>query len=62
MTAQQNADRLLIFWQANRHLPPSARAHAIDDAILAAANTNYAPGEALFNAQQAAVSREVGAR
>ena len=62
MTAQQHADRLLIVYQANRHLPPVARALAIDSAILAAANSNCAPGEALFKAQQSAVSREMGVK
>jgi hypothetical protein len=63
MTAQQNADRLLLVFQGNKHLPAPLRERAIDEAILVAANSNQTnPAEALYRAQQAAVGREIGAR
>lgn len=62
MTTQQNADRLLIAWQASRHLPATVRAREIDEAILVAANSNTAPCEAFFFAQLDAIGAERAAR
>jgi hypothetical protein len=62
MTTQQNADRLLIAWQASRHLPATLRAREIDEAILVAANSNATPIEALYLAQLDAVGAEMAAR
>lgn len=62
MTTQQNADRLLIAWQASRHLPAALRTREIDEAILVAANNNTSPGEAFFLAQLDAVGAEMAAR
>lgn len=52
MTPQQHADRLLIEWQANRHLPPAFR--------LATPHTrpaNSDDADAAYAARHAAVGR-----
>jgi hypothetical protein len=63
MTTQQNADRLLLVFQGNKHLSAPLRERAIDEAILVAANSNHPyPAEAFYRAQQATVASIMGAR
>jgi hypothetical protein len=65
MTSQQQADRMLGAYQiacrTTRHLPPTLRERAIDDAILMAANSNCAPSAALLDAQIDAVRSAMAA-